>query len=199
MALQTLPPPGRDARETLRVLRAIPGILPLPPRRSSLPFSLIQESVPLGRLTEISGGPGSGKSEAVLRFAAEHPQGRLAWVEADPLAFPPAFASLGVRLERVLFAQAGRDAGWAALQVLRSSLFQVVALRGLRPGEALLHQIQLEAEKAGSAVFLLEDEPLEGGSWALALRLTARRSQSLRSPDPLRVEAWKAEGLRMAG
>lgn len=59
--------------------------------------------LPQGAITEISGPDGAGKTEAVLRFLAENPVPRVAWIEQDFSVYPCAFPQYGVALDRVFF------------------------------------------------------------------------------------------------
>jgi hypothetical protein len=167
-------------------LRALTGILKQEPRRETISFSGLPSSgIPRGALTEISGLPGSGKSELVLRFLAENPELRVAWVEEDLTAYPCAFPQQGVDLRRVLFIESGPNAQnvtWTIQQILRAQLFGVVVVSAAfhRPDLALnLRRLQLAAEQAHAAVILLSDRPTQGSSWPIALQLQAARRSGL--------------------
>src|SRR5512142_3232790 len=58
---------------------------------------------PRGALTELAGGPASGKAAVALSlFAALGPEDLFAWVDGRGELYPPAAAALGVDLARLL-------------------------------------------------------------------------------------------------
>ena len=167
----------------LEKLRSISGVLKnLPPAREALFWEKADALVPRGALTEISGPIGSGKTEAVLNFLAEHQQslGRVAWIEDRFTAYPTGFLQQGVDLSRLLFIEGGNESVWAAHQVLRSQVFGAVVLfvreSTLSASEPRieLRRLQLSAEQSNACVFLLTHQPRpQGASWPLALQLQA--------------------------
>lgn len=153
--------------------------------REVLPFSILKEGIPRGAITEISGTPGSGKSEFLLRFLAEHASLKTAWIEDQFTAYPCAFPQMGVSLERVLFAEAGAESLWTAQQILRSQLFGAVVLSpqtSLRINEIQLRRLQLAAKQSNAALILLPEYPTIQGAWPISLQI-----QYFRRPDRFRV------------
>jgi protein ImuA len=148
-----------------------------------------------GALTELVGGPASGKAAAALAlFAALGPEALLAWVDGPQELYPPAAAALGVDLARLLVvrpAAAGASPSrqepalavlWAAEALLGSGAFAAVAidalpLRGLRGAEAAARRLQAAVEKGG----------------AIGLWLSPDRS-GLRLPAAARLELAPVRG-----
>jgi hypothetical protein len=155
-------------------------------RRESFALSLTGEVAPTtinsivrGALTELCGPAGGGKTELVLRFLAENPTLRVAWIE-DPISiYPCAFPRHGVSLNRVLFVRdPGEHAIWCVQQILRSGIFPVVVLAApsrIEGGHGVpLRRLQLAAEQANASVILLSERPTEG-AWAIANQIEVRR------------------------
>jgi protein ImuA len=129
---------------------------------------------PRGALSELAGGPASGKTAVALATLAtamgEDALG--AFVDGRGELYPPAAAALGVDLERLLVvrplaprqggsAEAARRALWAAEALLASGAFEVVAIdvpiegsRGGAPApagvDAMLRRLRAAAEKGGT-------------------------------------------------
>jgi hypothetical protein len=175
--------PARDPdaiRERLARLRALPGILNAAAEDTTagaaLPFSLLPLGLPRGALTELSGPDGGGKTEAAIRALAENPEVRAAWVEESLTVYPCAFPALGVPMERVLFAEPGRELLWTVHQLLRSRLFGIVVAA---PGEALteleLRRLQLSAERSRSSLILLREHPTLRRNWPIRVQAEIRR------------------------
>jgi hypothetical protein len=159
--------------------------------RSSLSFSLLEEGIPKGALTEISG---PGKTEFLVRFLSEHPNLKVAWVEDQISIYPYAIFQRKAHLQRILFAEAGSNSLWALMQILRSQVFGVIVFSstttthlsksgdgdgvGRESRRALfeektLRAMQLSAEKSQAAVVFLRDEP--GDSWPVSLQVRVDR------------------------
>ncbi len=120
---------------------------------------------PRGALSELSGGPASGKTAVALAlFAALGPGELAAFVDGRGDLYPPAAGALGVDLGRLLIvrpAGGGRASDpalaalWAAEALLGSGAFAAVAMdvplpRALRGGEAALRRLQAAAERGGA-------------------------------------------------
>ena len=160
-----------DLRDIAGVLRTAGAA-----SRSHFDFSLLQPTgIPRGALTEISGAHGAGKTEVVLQFLAEHTEVRTAWIEDKMTAYPVAFPQNGVALNRVLFAQAGRDPLWTAHQILRSGIFPIVVLMAGAINELELRRLQLSAEKSDSSVITLTEKPTLTRTWPIRLQLAVSR------------------------
>lgn len=121
---------------------------------------------PRGALSELRGGPASGKTGVALSLVAALPRDELAaFVDGTGELYPPAAAAIGVDLGRLLLVRpasttasgaAGALAGfWAAEALLASGAFAVVIVDvplpvGMRGADGLLRRLQTAAEKGGT-------------------------------------------------
>ena len=128
---------------------------------------------PRGALSELSGGPASGKTALALGALARAmgEEGLGAWVDGRGELYPPAAAALGVDLDRLLLVRPRAPAGaagaaerarcglWAAEAVLASGAFGTVvvdvALEDLRGVSAsgltgMLRRLRAAAEQGGT-------------------------------------------------
>jgi protein ImuA len=130
-----------------------------------------------GGLTELAGGPASGKTAAALALIGALPPGELAaWVDGRGELYPPAAAALGVDLARLLLVRpavgrlnlprtelvGARGEGpvlagiWAGEALLASGAFGAVAIDvplggvRLRGAEAIARRLQAAVEKGGA-------------------------------------------------
>jgi RecA/RadA recombinase len=89
--------------------------------------------LPLGKLIEMQGAQGSGKTETLLRFFQENSSLQVAWIEVGATIYPCAFSERGVDLSRVLFVEAkdASEALWSAHQIIKSQIFGAVVLSQL--------------------------------------------------------------------
>jgi protein ImuA len=135
---------------------------------------------PRGALSEIAGGPGSGKTTLALSVlaAAAGAEGLAAFVDARRELYPPAAAAFGVDLDRLLIVRPSPPAGvrrageevrvalWTGEALLGSGAFEAVALdiplhaaaRGRTSAarlEAMLRRLRAAAEKGGPVVLWL--------------------------------------------
>lgn len=154
---------------------------------------------PRGALTELTGGPASGKCAVALAlFAALGPEALFAWVDARGELYPPAAAALGVDLARLLVVRPAaerrggsteaevRAALWAAEALLASGAFAAVAIdapaAGLARGsDAVARRLQAAAEKGGAV-----------GLWLAA------PGAALRVPAAVRLELSSEQGRVVA-
>jgi protein ImuA len=147
---------------------------------------------PSGALSELAGGPASGKTAVALSlFAALGPDDLFAWVDARGELYPPAAAALGVDLRRLLVVRPGAGAEfrpravepdravlaalWAAEALLGSGAFAAVAIdvpaaRLARGADQVARRLQAAAEKGG-AVGLWLASPGAGVRIPAAVRL----------------------------
>jgi hypothetical protein len=140
---------------------------------------------PRGALSELTGGPASGKTALALSAlaAAMGEEGLGAYVDGRGELYPPAAAALGLDLERLLVVRPGGVDGdpwgalWAAEALLGSGAFEAVVLDvpAARPrrGTALettLQRLRAAAEKGGAVALWLR-APEEGTRVPAALRL----------------------------
>lgn len=130
-----------------------------------LAFSLVPEGLPRGGLVEISG---RGKTEAAVRFLAENPL-PAAWIEERFSLFPTALLQREVDPARILFLEGGKEAAWAAAQVLRSQLFPILIYSAPYGEERELRRFQLLSETAKTTMLLLRPQPSK--AWPIALQL----------------------------
>ncbi|MBK9517243.1 MAG: hypothetical protein IPO09_07770 [Anaeromyxobacter sp.] len=124
---------------------------------------LLPGGFPCGALSELRGGPASGKTAVVLALVARLRRGALAaFVDGRGELYPPAAAAMGVELDRLLIVrppageEGGRLALWAAEALLGSGAFAVVAIdaglsRPWRGIDASLRRLVTAAEQGGAA------------------------------------------------
>ena len=152
-------------------------------RRGALPCGvaavddLLPGGFPCGALSELRGGPASGKTAVALSVVAgvaRSSRGALsAWVDGRGELYPPAAAAMGVDLARLLIVRPGggeagaRAALWAAEALLGSGAFAAVTVdlpaldRVPRGSEAALHRLLTAAERGGAAgLWLSPPEPV---------------------------------------
>ncbi len=175
--------------KTLDQLREATGIVSASQLETShLHCSALPAGIAQAAITELSGAAGSGKSEMALRFLAENPGIRAAWIESDLTAYPRAFPLHGVDLDRVLFCAAGNELVWCAQQILRSGIFPVVVIAppvALTPTD--LRRIQLGAEQSRSSVLLISEKPTAAGAWTIRSQYQIIRGWSLPQAHPLKL------------
>lgn len=164
-------------------------------------FSQLEGGLPKGAVVEVSGSSGGGKTEVVLRFLAENPEARVAWIEDELTIYPCAFPQNRVGLERVLFVESKpSEVLWTVHQILRSQVFGVVVLRvGASIDEMALRRLQLAAEKTQTTVILLSEEAARRGTWPIAVQLHAKRSLEERAIllDVLKYRGQKSWQIRV--
>jgi protein ImuA len=153
---------------------------------------------PRGAVTELAGGPASGKTAVALAlFAALGKEDLMAFVDGREELYPPAAAARGVDLGRLLVIRPARKAQdgvaadrhpvlaalWAAEALLGSGAFAVVAMdvplpRDLRGGDAALRRLQAAAEKGGAiGLWLAPAKPAIRAPAAVRLVLTSDGEQ----------------------
>lgn len=155
----------------------------------------LPDGFPRGALTELAGGPASGKTAVALSLLAALERDALfAWVDARGDLYPPAAAALGVDLARLLVVRpdaaperSGPGAGeegrrapalgalWAAEALLGSGAFAAVVadvpeVRLARGADAAARRLQAAAERGG-AVGLWLASPGAGLRLPAAVRL----------------------------
>jgi protein ImuA len=157
---------------------------------------------PRGALTELAGGPASGKTATALGVLAALGPGELAaYVDGRGELYPPGAAALGVDLARLLVvrprarppgaAADGRElvltALWAAEALLASGAFAAIAIdvpvpRALRGADAAARRLQSAAERGG----------------AVGLWLCSPEGTGLRVPAAVRLELSTEHGRVVA-
>jgi protein ImuA len=164
--------------------------------------ALLPGGFPCGALSELRGGPASGKTAVALSLVAGLEPGALAaWVDGRGELYPPAGAAMGVDLERLLIVRppggeaGGRLALWAAEALLGSGAFAAVILdlpleRAWRGVDAALRRLVTAAEQGGAAGLWLSPTVDEHGR---STRLGEEASRAVRPPAVVRLD------LRVAG
>ena len=159
--------------------------------------ALLPGGFPCGALSELRGGPSSGKTAVALSTMARLPRGALAaFIDVGGELYPPAAAALGVDLGRLLIVRPpGGEAGfrlalWAAEALLGSGALAAVAIdmprgRAFRGADVALRRLTTAAEQGG-AVGLWLSSP------GAALRPPALVRLDVRS-DHGRILARRAE------
>ncbi|BDG07748.1 ImuA family protein [Anaeromyxobacter paludicola] len=123
---------------------------------------LLGGGFPCGALSELAGGPASGKTALALSTIATAGQAS-AWIDGRGELYPPAARALGVDLSRLLIVRPAPGDPvaplWAAEALLASGAFAVVVMdlspepsaprRGASP-EAMLRRLRAAAEKGGA-------------------------------------------------
>jgi len=152
---------------------------------------------PRGTLSELRGGPASGKTAVALALVAALGREELAaCVDGAGELYPPAAAALGVDLARFLLVRpgdarspgerAGVDLLWAAEALLASGAFGAVIIDvalppGLRGADGLLRRLQTAAERGGTI-----------GLWLSA------PGSSVRVPSGIRLDISGCDGRVVA-
>ena len=141
--------------------------------------------LPTGAITELASPLGEGKTEWLLRYLANKPMLRVAWLEpggTEYSSFPSAFPEYGVSLSRVLFIDCGKQLLWAAQQVIKSQIFEIIVIKGSEsaPAHDLLNEmdlrrLQLLAEKSQLSIVLLKDKLTQKGAWPIFAQLEISR------------------------
>jgi protein ImuA len=188
--------PGRRDGVVPCGLAAVDGVLP-------------GGGFPRGALSDLAGGPASGKTAVAIGLLAGLAADDLAaWVDARGELYPPAAAGRGVDLRRLLIVRPGlvlsrasgdgaeRDPGaappdwrsalWASEALLASGAFAAVVIdagapQAIRGADAVARRLQGAAERGGAV-----------GLW---LGLGAR---GLRVPAAVRVELATVDGRVVA-
>ncbi len=136
---------------------------------------------PLGTLTELMPqNKGMGEFSLLLPALARATQNNrwAALISPPCTAYAPALINAGIRLERLLVAEAGRETLWAAEQLLRSSLFSMVIFWADKTTHRQQRRLQLAAE-AGDCWAVSYRPPSEaGGHSAAALRIILQQQEN---------------------
>jgi protein ImuA len=211
MLARTLPPPDHSA--TLARLRARLAQLDHTAKgRAALPLApeinhhLPWGGLPLAGLHELlSDAPGHATGFAALLLARA--QARLArraalWIAAEPDAYLPGLAGLGLDATRLFLLRAPRprDALWAAEEALRSPATAAVLLLGARALDmTAARRLQLAAEAGGGIALLLREEASTAGPTAALTRWRIAPRAVAATPHHLGPPAWEVSLLRARG
>jgi recombination protein RecA len=167
-------------REQIRKMEAQPSASQLAQSTGIAALNrILGGGIPVGTVVELIGPSGSGKTSIALKTVAGATQaGRLcAYVDMPAQLYAPAVAALGVQLSflLVLRPRLGKQALWAAVQLLRSGQFSVTVL-DLSQSPALsavqMKQLQDAAAKSQSTLVLLTS-PLARASGSTQLLCTS--------------------------
>lgn len=154
--------------------------------------ALLGGGLPRGRLSEIAGKPGAGRTALACAIAAAATaRGEIVgWVDPEDALDPETAATAGLHLERVLWVRPRRrgDARRAAELLLEAEGFGLVVLdltgsttatRGHRPGPAGPVWIRLAraAARTGSTLLVLATRRQTGPAAALGLELGPHRAR----------------------
>jgi protein ImuA len=188
-----------ELRRQIRLLERKParrtGVLPS--GRPEVDALLPGGGFPRGSVTELVGGPASGKTQLALRaLRGVQESGALAaFVDGRGEFYPPAAMALGIDPARLLIVRPGageRGGGetvaglWAAEALLASGAFAAVivdvSLRSVPAGraEAMLRRLRGAAEKGGAAALRLGAPRDPSSSAALRLELGGSERSPIR-------------------
>jgi protein ImuA len=151
---------------------------------------------PRGALSELTGGPASGKTAVALSVLSRLGQDELfAWIDGRAELYPPAAAARGVDLDRLLVVRPPAPPGgeppwraglWAAEALLASGAFGAVVIevplpRAVPGAESVARRIQAAVDRGGAV-----------GLWLGAART------GLRVPAAVRLELSAEHGRIVA-
>jgi hypothetical protein len=142
---------------------------------------LLHGSFRRGTLVELFG---SGTALAmVLARAALRPVGALAVIDPARRFYPPALASIGIDLDRLVVVQPA-DPNWIAIQALSCPAIDAVLCWPNRLQDKMFRRWQLAAECGGSVGLLVRPNAAQGSpSWADTQLVVS----------PLAMDRWRVE------
>ncbi len=134
---------------------------------------LLPQGVPRGSMSTISGSSCCGKTSLALALVSSITRtgGYAALVDGTGHIFPPALRAYDARLPHLLLVRVPRgernrnEKGgglfWASNQIIRSGLFDLVVLLGLKHRAlSAIRQLQLTSEQSSSALFVVHSKKL---------------------------------------
>ncbi|WP_421994571.1 ImuA family protein [Roseococcus sp.] len=138
----------------------------------------------------------------LARAQAALPGRSVLWIAAEPDAYPPGLARIGLSAASLILVRAPRpaDALWAAEEGLRCPAIGAVLTFGEIPDLTAARRLQLAAETGGGIGLMLRpDDAAPGPTAALTRwRLSARLSVEA-GPDHLGEPGWEIALLRARG
>ena len=150
---------------------------PLPFGLPAIDAALPGGGLPLGALHEVAGAEADAQHGAAAQFAAgilARIEGPVLWVVEQADLFAPGLAAAGLHPDRVVYAEAGRDALLVMEEGLRHrGLAGVAAEVSGRITLSASRRLQLAAEATGVTALLLRRPRPGTGSQALAGALAA--------------------------
>ena len=142
---------------------------------------LPQRSFRRGTLVEVF-GPGTALA-VVLARAALRPAGSLAVIDPARRFYPPAAASMGIDLSRLMVVQPS-EPDWITIQALSCPAIDAVLCWPERLNAKMFRRWQLAAERGGSFGLLVRTSVARGSpSWA-DMQLTV---------SPVAIDRWRLE------
>lgn len=177
--------------------------LPLAPEiNQHLPWG----GLPLAGLHELlSDAPGHATAFAALLLARAQallPRRATLWIAAEPDAYLPGLAGLGLDATRLFLLRAPRqrDALWAAEEALRSPAIAAVLLLGTRTLDmTAARRLQLAAETGGGIALLLREEASTPGPTTALTRWRITPRAAAATPHHLGPPTWEVALLRARG
>ncbi len=157
--------------------------------------------VPRGRITEVVGALGAGKTSLVHRIMTRvlHSGGWVAWIDARRTLAPAPLANVGERVVVIRPHDTKRSA-WTADLLLRSGVFALVVLDGAPPLSRVhgVRLAQLARERDAACVVLSHDTRPSRVSGAVRVRIESRAhvahaSSSIAAHDNARCMAITVE------
>lgn len=124
---------------------------------------LLEGGFPKGGIAVLSGPEGAGRMTLAARLLAKETRAArpVAWVDASATLYPPALASAGVELSRLLVVRGAKErALFAVEQIAASGAFSVVVASGADPwlSAPRLRRV-LSSSEGGNVLSLLLLEP----------------------------------------
>ncbi|MCC6245513.1 MAG: hypothetical protein IT353_21945 [Gemmatimonadaceae bacterium] len=145
--------------------------------------------IPRGRLTEVVGALGAGKTALLRQVVAGvlRTGGWVAWIDARRTLAAAPFAELGERLVMIRPREPRRSA-WCADLLLRSGVFALVVIDGAPPLSRVhgVRLAQLARERDAACVVLQHDTQPSRVSGTVRVRLESQRASRQRSPAAAR-------------
>ncbi|MDB4907891.1 MAG: RecA protein [Gemmatimonadetes bacterium] len=174
-----LPSPALSALRKLLPVTA-PPLPTLPTGVAGLDGTLLGGGLPRGRMTEVIGLRGSGKTGLIVHIAtATVERGEwVAWIDATRTLSPQLFATLEGREELwVIRPRDARRAAWCADILLRSGAFGLVVLDGAPSlPRAISVRLSRLARESGAALLLTADGDARATRLGGSARLIVRRA-----------------------
>ncbi len=168
---------------------------------------LLGGGFPCGRVSQIAGPLGSGRTSLALSLLARSLRegGLAAWVDAADAFDPASAVEAGAALPRVLWVRApgATEAFRSAERLLETRGLVLVLLDLSLPGAppraapAAWPRLARAAQASGTALVVLATDPLAGTSATVSVSLTAARAHFSAAPqlfEGLEVEARLARG-----
>jgi hypothetical protein len=185
----SLPQPDAPAVPTLTALRTQLQAVVAGGRTAGTPWETgiaaldraLGGGIPRGRITEVVGALGVGKTALLRQVAARVLQtgGWVAWIDARRTLAAAPWAGMGDRLV-VIRPHDHKRSAWCADLLLRSGVFALVVLDGA-PALSRVHGVrlaQLARERDAACVVLQQDTRPSRVSGAVRLRLDQRSAPS---------------------